>query len=115
MKSLTKKIIIGALVAFPILSFAIVPPSINPPQTSVTSLNDVSAIIGNIINWLMGLFFVVAVLFLFYAAFLYLTAAGDEEKVKKAKNQLIYAIIAIAIALLSGTVQFIVQNTLNRQ
>lgn len=112
MKSLTKKIVIAALVALPILTLAQFGPTTQVPTTGVRQLEDISQIIVTIVNWLTGLFFVAAVLFLFYAAWLYLFAAGDPEKLKKAKNQLIYSVIAIAVALLAGSVRFVVENLL---
>lgn len=111
MKNLVKNITIGALVVLPLLSFAQSVP-VNPPTSGVTSLNDISRIIGTIINWLMGIFFAIAILFLFWAAFTYLVAGGDEKKVGEAKNRLIYSIIAIAIALLAGSIRLIIESIL---
>ena len=112
MKNLSKKVLTLALASLPFLGFAQFGPSLNAPTTNVTSLSDVSNLIVTIINWLTGIFFAVAVLFIFYSAYLYLTAAGDEEKLGKAKNQLIYSIIAIVVALLAGSIRFIVQSLL---
>jgi len=47
-------------------------------------------------------------MFILYAAFIYLTAGGDPEKVKTASNQLIYAAVAIAVALVAQGIRFIV-------
>ena len=69
---------------------------------------DVAAIIKTIINWATGLLILLAVLFIIWAAFLYLTGAGDEEKAKKAKGILIFAAVAIAVALLAQGIVFIV-------
>ena len=112
MKNLTKKIITGLLL-LPFLSTAQgVIPAPNVPVTGVRSLDDLSRIFVTLVNWVTGLFFVTAILFLFYAAYLYLGAAGDPEKLKKAKDQLIYSVIAITVALLAGSVRFIVENIL---
>jgi len=100
------------LIALPLIGLAQEIPGLNPPQTSIRGLSDVNRVIVNIVNWVMGIFFVVAVLFIFYAAYLYLTAAGNPEQVTKAHNQLIYSIVAIAVALLAGSVRFIVANVL---
>ncbi|MEK9170527.1 MAG: hypothetical protein AAB674_02670 [Patescibacteria group bacterium] len=110
---MNKKIIYIALLALPIIGFAQMNiPGLNPPQTGITSINDVNTVIVRIVNWVMGIFFVAAVLFIFWAAYLYLTAAGDTEKVSKAHNQLIYSIVAIAVALLAGSMRYIVANLL---
>ncbi|MDO8430037.1 MAG: pilin [bacterium] len=113
MKNLTKKVISATLLALPSLGFAQgVIPSPNVPVTGVRSLDDVSRILVTLVNWVTGLFFVAAILFLFYAAYLYLGAAGDPERLTKAKDQLIYSVIAIAVALLAGSVRFIVESIL---
>jgi hypothetical protein len=79
-----------------------------PPQVNITSVDRIFDIIRKIVGYLQALFWIAATLFIFYAAYLYLTAAGDPEKVGAAKNQLIYAVIAIAIALVAFSVPTIV-------
>ncbi|MCL5017460.1 MAG: pilin [Patescibacteria group bacterium] len=113
MKNLAKKAITGIMLLSPVLTFGQSNFGVNVPTTNITSLSAVESIITKIVNWLTGLFFVAAILFIFYAAWLYLTAAGDEDKVAKAKNQLMYSIVAIAVALLAGTMRYIVQSILS--
>jgi hypothetical protein len=60
--------------------------------------------VGNILNWVFYFFIVLAVVFILIAAFSYLTAGGDEQKITKAKNELIYAIIAVVIAVLAKSI-----------
>ena len=67
------------------------------PVTPPATIN-IQQIINTVINWAFGLLIALAVLFIFYAAFLYLTAAGDAEKVKSASNYIIYAVIALVVA-----------------
>jgi len=112
MKNITKKVAVAALLLMPILAFAQAVPSPAVPTTGVRSLDDVSRIITTLVEWITGLFFVAAILFLFYAAYLYLGAAGDPERLTKAKEQLIYSIVAIVVALLAGSVRFIVESVL---
>ena len=65
---------------------------------------NVQTYVGNILNWVFYFFIVLAVVFILIAAFSYLTAGGDEQKITKAKNELIYAIIAIVIAVLAKSI-----------
>ncbi|KKR89199.1 MAG: hypothetical protein UU85_C0004G0039 [Candidatus Wolfebacteria bacterium GW2011_GWA2_42_10] len=58
-------------------------------------------IIRNIVKWTYIIFFIVAVFFIILAAFTYLTAQADPEKIKTANKQILYAVIAIVIALLA--------------
>ena len=109
MKNLIKKTLTGIMLLTPTLAGAL---TITPDKTGITSLSGIEAVIAKIVNWLTMLFFVAAVLYIFYAAYLFLTSGGDEEKLKTAKTQLLYSIIAIAVALLAGTMQSIVKNIL---
>jgi len=61
-----------------------------------------------VIRWIYTIFMVVAVVFVLLAAFQYLTSGGDKEKTKKANNMLMYAVIAIVIAILAFSITRIV-------
>src|SRR3989344_130181 len=109
MKNLKTKILTVVLTAAPVLALA-QPLGQGVPRANVTEVGQILAILNRVINIVGGLFFAVAILFIFFAAYLYLTAAGDPEKLTKAKNQLIYSIIAIAIGLIAFSVTTIVER-----
>lgn len=111
MKNLIKKGVTGIMLLTPALSFGAITPTV--PTTNISSLSSVEAVITKIVNWVTGLFFVAAIVYIFYAAYLFLTSGGDEEKLKTAKTQLLYSIIAIAVALLAGTMKNIVASILS--
>jgi hypothetical protein len=54
-----------------------------------------------IVNWGLGFVGIIAVIFLIYGGFTYITAAGDESKLDTAKNTIIYAIVGIVVILLA--------------
>jgi len=85
----------------------------SPPEATVTDLNDITAIAQKITSWARIMFFVLAGLFLVFAAFKFLTSGGDEDKIKGAKNALIYAIIAIVVALIATGVATFLKNVIN--
>jgi len=58
-------------------------------------------IADRVLPLLTGVAIFVTVLFVFYGAFLYFTAYGDENKATQAKKTLTYAIIGFAIAVMS--------------
>ena len=72
-------------------------------------------VIGTIVRWTYIIFFIIAVLFIIFAAFTYLTAQGDPEKVKNATNQIIYAAIAIVVAFMALGIDLIVKSIINDQ
>lgn len=72
-----------------------------PGAVQKSSVSDLVDIMRGVVRWVYIIFFVIAILFILLAAFSYLFAAGDAEKVATAKNRLIYAAVAIAVALLA--------------
>jgi len=119
MNSLKSKIIASVIaisVVMPLASVVYAQPStgLNLPgaNTNITTVSGAVDIIRGVVRWIYVIFFIIAVLFIIFAAFTYLTAGGDPEKTTKAKNQLIYAAVAIAVALLALGFQSIVSNFL---
>ncbi len=58
-----------------------------------------SEIIGNILYVFYGVLGIILLIILMYAGFQWMTAGGDENQVKKAKDMIINALIGIAIIL----------------
>ncbi|MGC9968213.1 MAG: hypothetical protein ABSC29_00560 [Minisyncoccia bacterium] len=77
------------------------------PVTSVSQLTGSGGLFCTIINWLFYLLIIAAIVFVLVSAFKYLTAAGDPEKVKAAGATLLYAAIAVIIALVAKGIPFI--------
>lgn len=105
-----------ASIAFIALSMVSIPAvfaqtsGILTPTCALNSAAGLGTCLTSIKVWIDGIFWVLAIIFLLYAAFLYLTAAGSEEKLEKAKHALIYAIIACVIAILAFAVQPFLQS-----
>src|SRR3989344_9471129 len=77
-----------------------------PPQ----SIGEFEDLIVTVVNWLFSFLVFLAIVFVMIAAYKYLTASGDPEKVKSASNTLIYAAIAIAVALLARGLPFLISG-----
>ena len=58
-------------------------------------------LVFNVIRYLLGFLGVVAVVILIYGGFLWMTARGNEEQVKKAKKTIINGLIGLIIIILS--------------
>lgn len=79
------------------------------PQPDLT-LESIVRLINTIANWVFAIFLAVAVMYILYAAYLYLT--GEEKGIEESKKRLIAAAIAIAIALLAKGVGILVARLL---
>ena len=56
-------------------------------------------IISNIMYWLLAIVGIVGVIGFAIAGLLYLTAAGDDTRIGKAKNAMLYSILGVIVAL----------------
>jgi hypothetical protein len=65
-------------------------------------------------RWIYTIFFIVAVLFILLAAYNFIQGGNNPEKVKTAKEQLKYAVIAIVVALIATGVSVIIGNFLEQ-
>jgi len=61
-------------------------------------------------QWMYGILMALSVVFILYAAFLYLISQGSDERISTAKKVLIYAIVALVVAVLAGSVHLLVEN-----
>jgi heme/copper-type cytochrome/quinol oxidase subunit 2 len=82
------------------------------PSGQVGSLNDILSLLCTVFMWAFYFLIVLAVIFVLIAAFKYLTAAGDPEKVKGAGNMLLYTAVAVGVALLARAIPLIVGSFL---
>ena len=77
-----------------------------------TSLNQFIDLICRLAYWLFAFLIVAAVIFIIIAAWNYMLAAGDAEKVSTAHRMIAYTAVAIIVAVLARAIPFIVVNAL---
>lgn len=68
--------------------------------------------IGNLINIFLGFLGIVFLVLTLYAGFLWMTAQGDDSKVKKAKDMLTQAIIGLIIIVAAYAISSFVMGSL---
>ncbi len=66
-------------------------------SAGITTTQSLPQLIGSFISAALGLLGVVLVVLVIYAGFLWMTAAGNEEKIKKAKGMITSAVIGMII------------------
>ena len=98
-----------AILSIPVLVGAV---TVVPLPTNVSTVGPLLDKVCSIINLLFTVLLIVAVIFILLAAFTYLTAGGDPEKVKKASSQVLYAVVAVVVATFAKIIPIVVSNFL---
>lgn len=98
----------GGVVSFGMPLFALaqatLPPAPTEPQGLITAA-------CRLAGWMFAFLIIVAIIFVIIAAYRYLTASGDPEKITKANQMLVYAAVAIIVGVIARGLPFIVANT----
>ena len=104
MKKLLTGITLVSLLALPVVATATAPEGV-PLMTGQGTIDALE----NLIDWLFTILLIVAVIFLVIAAFSFITASGDPDKVGKARNYVLYALIGVAVAVAARGLVALVQ------
>ncbi len=72
---------------------------------------DLKTTVINIIQWILGFMTLIAVVFIIYAGFVWLTAGGNEDRVEQAKRIISAAVIGLIVILLAWAIVIFVANT----
>jgi len=72
------------------------------PNISATDLLD------NVTNWLFSILLVTAAIFIIIAGFYFVTAAGDPDKTKKARDFVLYALIGVLVGFAARGLVYLV-------
>jgi len=123
MKKITKRTVLGLVLAALILTPVMALTVIDAPSSGAFSEwgakcaptnvpTDIRGAIMNVTNWILGFVSIIATLIVIYGGVLYLTAAGNEEAVEKAKKTISYGIIGIVICGLAYAIVIIVSTVI---
>jgi type IV secretory pathway VirB2 component (pilin) len=103
--NLNKKIATIVLVSLLVPVFAVLAGPTAPPNV------DPWVAIQRITDFIFGLLLALAVFFIIIAGFMFVTASGNDEQVKKARGMLLYAVVGVIVALLSKGIVTFLQST----
>ena len=73
---------------------------------------DVMRLLRTILNIIFTIFLTVAAIFIIIAGFYFVTAQGDPEQIKKARNMVLYALIGVVVAVISRGIVTWLQTTI---
>ena len=88
-------------------------PGTDVPDSPIKSPEGLLDVIASVVKWTYAIFFIITVMFVLFAAFNYLTGGDEPEKIKSSHKQIMYAAIAVAIALLAVGFSLIIKQFLN--
>ena len=80
------------------------------PSVDETDIRETAV---NIIKYLIGFLGIIATAIILYGGFIWMTAAGSEDRIKKAKSIIIAGIIGLAVILASYAIVYFVANIVN--
>ena len=107
MKKILLSLLLIGFLAVPVIGLTQTPPIIpGSPDTLFLTIN-------SIISYLFWVLIFGAALVIAFAAYLFLTAAGDPDKTSKARNYVLYAMIAVIVGFLSKGIIALVARMLN--
>ncbi len=80
---------------------------------SISGFGGVKGVILTIAKWMFGILMSMGIIMTLYSAFLYMFSGGNSEKIGGARRTLTYAIVALAIGVVSGGVAVLIRNLLD--
>ncbi len=83
-------------------------------STIIDTPSGVVKLIDNLGNWAYGILLGLGVIFIVVAGYMFLFSGGDTEKTEKAKKTIIYAAIAVAVAILAKGIIALLQTLLTK-
>jgi succinate dehydrogenase/fumarate reductase cytochrome b subunit len=72
-----------------------------PEKLPEFTAEEVLAIPPRLANWLFTILLIVVVIMIIVAAYIFVTAAGNPDRVAKARNLLMYALIGLGVAMIA--------------
>lgn len=101
------------MLAMPVLLLAATS-TIDVPRPAIVGSNDLTTIVGNVINILLTLIGIVCIILIVFGGFKYMTASGKEDAMKDAKGIMIGAIIGLIIVFIAWAASTFIINNLQR-
>lgn len=115
MKKTIKILVSTAMWVLPTIALAARGVDVNGNPILPTLSTDVYDTINAIVNWMFLILLLGAVVVVIIAAFNFLTAAGDAEKTKKARDYITYALVAIVVGFLAKAIVILIGSVLGIQ
>ena len=84
------------------------PTGVSGLPSPITGISQVQSLVCVIIDWLFWGLIVLAIVMFLVSAYKYVTSGGEPERTRSANRTLLYAAIAVVVALLAGGLPLII-------
>jgi len=74
------------------------------------SLTEITTIVNKIVVWFQGIVLALGVMMIAWAGLTWMLAGGDAEKLKEARQRLIWGLVGIGVALFAGGAQVFIKS-----
>ena len=71
---------------------------------------DVLTVLDTVSNWLFAILLIVAAIFIIVAGYFFVTAAGDPDRTKKARDWVMYALIGVLVGFVAKGLVLLVET-----
>ena len=82
------------------------------PPPIITHPDQVVGLLSSILGYVWTILGIIVVMMFLYAGFTFITAAGEQDKITRAKNMITYSLIGVVVMLLAGGVMLLIENFL---
>jgi len=72
---------------------------VKPPGGTTAPAVDVIVVLDNLVDWLFAILLIIAAIAIIVAAYFFVTAAGDPDKTKKARDFVLYALVGVLVGI----------------
>ncbi len=80
------------------------------PDSPVSTFEGIINVMVRASQWMFGILIALGTVMVLYSAFLYLFSGGNTERIDTARKTLVWAIVAMVVAVLAGGIGALVQN-----
>ena len=106
MKKTLSLLVLALMIALPVMAYQ------GLPDPGVETVDQLIEKVYRVMDVVFAILIIFAVGFIIYAAFTYITAKGEADKVTQANKMIIYAAVGVLIAIFAKAIPTVVANIL---
>lgn len=101
MKNISARVALPVGVGFLLLVLALLPLAADAQITNPIGCDKIDTCILRVVNYVLGLAGVLALAAIVYGGFMYITAAGNQDRIEAGKHAVFYSVVGLVVIALS--------------